>query len=229
MNVIDRSSLSSVLQDFHARVRASAPVKKLLARWDRTVELRAGEQSFFLRSKSGEMLPPTTEPPGAPDITISAEEDILRADRDVGGAGGLGGRREHLPRLRAEEERLLAGAQLHGAIPAGEELLHGSGGADSRVEVLKHARERAPVNDVHGSPPVPPPNLPPRFARGEGQGARLQNAHSRPMRSSRFRCPFRISDSSQRTWSSALVSASRRPGTISTSAQRSGYSCTARS
>ncbi len=78
MNVIDRSSLSSVLQDFHARVRASAPVKKLLARWDRTVELRAGEQSFFLRSKSGEMLPPTTEPPGAPDITISAEEDILR-------------------------------------------------------------------------------------------------------------------------------------------------------
>ena len=72
------TQLGDVLTDFHARVRASAPVKKLLARWDRTVELRAGERSFFLCSKSGEMLPPTTEPPCAPDITVTADEAVLR-------------------------------------------------------------------------------------------------------------------------------------------------------
>lgn len=71
-------AIEGVLDDFHARVRSSAPVKKLLARWDRTVELRAGGRSFFLRSTSGEMLPPTTEAPGAPDITVAADEDVLR-------------------------------------------------------------------------------------------------------------------------------------------------------
>ena len=71
--------LAHVLDAFHARVQASTAVKKLLARWDRLVELRVtGGRSFFLRSKGGAMLPPTTTAEGTPEIVIGAEESVLR-------------------------------------------------------------------------------------------------------------------------------------------------------
>ncbi|MBI3722616.1 SCP2 sterol-binding domain-containing protein [bacterium] len=73
-------ALLSALEDFHARACESAPVGKLLARWDRLVEVRAlsePRRSFFLRSQGGRMLAPAPSAEGTPDIVIAADESVL--------------------------------------------------------------------------------------------------------------------------------------------------------
>jgi putative sterol carrier protein len=80
VQVVDE--LEASLRDFHARVRASAPVKKILAWWERTVEIRsatAPRRSFYLRSEKGEMLEPVTQAPASgADVVIVADEEVLR-------------------------------------------------------------------------------------------------------------------------------------------------------
>jgi hypothetical protein len=70
------------LVEFQQKAAASAPVRKILAWWDRTVEVRSTtspRRSFYLRARKGEMLEPTTEAPeGGADIVIAADEDVLR-------------------------------------------------------------------------------------------------------------------------------------------------------
>jgi hypothetical protein len=76
-----RDELLETLTNFHERVRTSVPVRKLIARWDRLVEVRTLPEpgrSFFLRSRGGEMLAPSVVADGPADITIAAEEDVLR-------------------------------------------------------------------------------------------------------------------------------------------------------
>ncbi len=74
-------TLLSALEDFRARADAAPSVKKLLARWDRLVEIRAlsePRRSFFLRSTAGRMLGPERSAGGSPDIVIAAHESVLQ-------------------------------------------------------------------------------------------------------------------------------------------------------
>lgn len=76
-----RDEILVVLERFHARAGASPPVLKLLARWDRLVEVRVTgprPRSWFLRSSGGRMLEPTATAEGAPDMVIAATEEVLR-------------------------------------------------------------------------------------------------------------------------------------------------------
>lgn len=77
-----RDELKDALDEFQGRVRASAPVKKILTWWDRSVEVRSTtfpRRSFFLKSQKGEMLAPTTvAPEGGADVVIAADEEVLR-------------------------------------------------------------------------------------------------------------------------------------------------------
>jgi hypothetical protein len=80
--------LEGLLAEFRARAMASAPVRRLLAGWDRTVELRvAGEvrmndaapRAYFLRSQAGVMEGPAREAARRPDIVVSATAEVLEA------------------------------------------------------------------------------------------------------------------------------------------------------
>jgi hypothetical protein len=77
-----RDDLQDSLLDFHARIKESAPVKKILGWWERTVEVRSTtfpRRSYFLRSVMGEMLEPTTQAPAnGADVVIAADEEVLR-------------------------------------------------------------------------------------------------------------------------------------------------------
>jgi hypothetical protein len=76
-----QDALFDALRGFHARARESAPVRKLIARWDRIVEVRSvtfPRRSIYLRSLGGELLEPTSVAPGEADISIVADEDVLR-------------------------------------------------------------------------------------------------------------------------------------------------------
>jgi hypothetical protein len=77
----EKDSLEDALRAFHARVRGSAPVAKLLVRWDRLVEVRvlgANARSFFLRSSAGEMRAPERAAERAADVVVVAVEDVLQ-------------------------------------------------------------------------------------------------------------------------------------------------------
>jgi hypothetical protein len=74
-------ALLSALEDFRARAEAAPSVKKLLARWDRLVEVRAlsePRRSFFLRSSAGRMLGPEPSADRSPDVVIAAHESVLQ-------------------------------------------------------------------------------------------------------------------------------------------------------
>ncbi len=76
-----KDELMESLVEFQKKVAASAPVKKILAWWDKTVEVRTTtfpRRSYFLRARKGEMLEPTMQGPdhGA-DVRIAADEEVL--------------------------------------------------------------------------------------------------------------------------------------------------------
>ena len=87
------------LEGFRQRAMASWPVRRLIAKWDRTIEVRVPERSYFLRSRAGEILAPATSSDGKPEIVLSAAGDVMRGVFD----GTLNPARAHLDgRLVAE-------------------------------------------------------------------------------------------------------------------------------
>ena len=75
-----RDELEDALRTFHARVRESAPVRKVLGWWERTVEIRCTtfpRRSFFLTSRKGAMLEPAATFAGSPEVVIAADEEVL--------------------------------------------------------------------------------------------------------------------------------------------------------
>jgi hypothetical protein len=73
-------TLDIALTDFMTRASASRPVKSLLARWAREVEIRpAGGPPRFLRSAGGALDGPSRESSGAPDVVVEADERVLLA------------------------------------------------------------------------------------------------------------------------------------------------------
>jgi hypothetical protein len=75
-----QDQLEDALRAFHERVRSSAPVKKVLAWWERTVEIRCTtfpRRSFFLTSRKGEMLEPAKSFAGSAEVVIAADEEVL--------------------------------------------------------------------------------------------------------------------------------------------------------
>lgn len=81
-NVQVRDELLETLRAFRARVEGSPEVKKLIAKWDRTIEVRVvtfPRRSLYVRTEGGAMLEPTGVRPGEPEITIVADEDVLAA------------------------------------------------------------------------------------------------------------------------------------------------------
>jgi hypothetical protein len=70
----------SALDAFHARAAGSRAVEKLIARWDRLVEVRVLSErarSFFLRSAGGRMLPPAIASPAEADVVVAADATTL--------------------------------------------------------------------------------------------------------------------------------------------------------
>jgi hypothetical protein len=87
------------LESFRRRAMASWPVRRLLAKWDRTIEVRVPERSYFLRSRAGQILAPALGADAKPEIVLSAAADVMRGVFE----GTLNPARAHLDgRLVAE-------------------------------------------------------------------------------------------------------------------------------
>lgn len=91
--------LLEALEGFRKKAMASWPVRRLLAKWDRTIEVRLPDRSYYLRSKAGEILAPATSHDGKAEIVLAASEEVMRGVFE----GSLNPARAHLDgRLVAE-------------------------------------------------------------------------------------------------------------------------------
>lgn len=75
-----KTDLAAVLEDFRIRCNCSDPVKRLIRRWDRIIEIQVSgstSASYFLRSHSGKVTAPKVQS-GPPDMTIAGSAETLR-------------------------------------------------------------------------------------------------------------------------------------------------------
>lgn len=74
------SSLLTVMEEFCVRCNESTAVGKLIKRWTRTIELQVcndSKLSCFIASESGFVKISAVNQESAPDMTITAESEIL--------------------------------------------------------------------------------------------------------------------------------------------------------